>query len=94
MDDSRVIHVTPEMPERELRMLWSQAVEEVRKFPGRVIVFDFAPGSYAMPYTGPVAWGSDTKVHVKPPGYRVTVTYLDARGLSMSPHRYTEEEAG
>jgi hypothetical protein len=93
MDEgSRRIAVTPEMPEQKLRSLWSHAVEEVRKVPGLVIIFDFAPGSYAMPYTGPVAYGTSTQLHVKPPGYKITLTYIDARGLSMSPHRYTENE--
>lgn len=94
MDGSRRIDVTPDMPERELRSLWSEAVQEVQRYPGRAITFDFSPGWYAMPYTGPVAYGTGTKVHVKPPGYTVTLTFHERRGLLMSPHRHHGEEAG
>lgn len=87
MAGSRQFSVTPEMPERELRAVWSQAVRYAKERPGTVVTIEFSRGTYMLPSSGAVAYETGTTLHVGAPGYRVTIMYLDNSGLSVTSQR-------
>lgn len=76
--------VTPDLPPRELRSVWSQAVDHARANPGAIVTIEFAPGTYPLPSSGAVAYETGTVLEVGPQGSRVTIMYLDSAGLSVT----------
>jgi hypothetical protein len=84
MVSSRQWVVTPDMPPRELRSVWSEAVDYARANPGAIVTIEFAFGTYPLPSSGAVAYETGTVLKVGPPGSRVTITYLDNAGLSVT----------
>ncbi len=87
MTGVRHIAVTPDMPDWELRAVWSSAVNEARHNPGRLVIIEFAPGTYSLPSSGALVYETGTVLHVSDPGYRITVMYLDRSGLSVETER-------
>jgi hypothetical protein len=87
MSSSRQFVVTPQMPDRELHSVWSEAVKYAREHPGNVVTIEFAFGTYSLPTSGAISYGTGTTLHVGPPGYRVTIMYLDNAGLSVTSHK-------